>query len=517
MKYARLIGALLIIVAGLPIPATASDVYWAYTYEGISVINAGHDEHAKLLAHDLHRLDLALRQMLSIDNTDWRPPTTVFSMPDKTFALMKDTRSGASSLYQVSSFQTTILLESGGGGFNNPLFGAYFGFAGSLLNGTMSMRYPKWLLAGLSEVLGASSIERGWVIVGGFEPGRVRSLASGSWIPAKTLLGIHEHDPQMASQDFQWMYAAESWLLVHQIMIENQYRSNFLDYFSRLDQGESETQAFSESFSVPYEDIDKMLHAALAKGRLTTIAVQIADDPDTTRARALSNSEAKGLLAIVATRVGAPVENILKLARESLTEDPKGPNALIAISIVQLRDKDYPGALQTAGNLCATDPLPQPSAAECGNIYAELAYNAAKNPVTSSGDVQVLSRQARTYFEAAITVNPEDIQSWSRYSDLLVRTHDVEDAKLLLPRIRHEWATHSRNEELARTAADLCETTGDYDSALQFALVWRRHALSGTSRDRADAYVSRLKTYIERKRLAETPSVAKPALDVPDP
>jgi hypothetical protein len=127
MKYARLIGILLITRAWLPVPALASNGYWAYTYQGISVINDGNDEHAKLLAHNLHRLDLALSEILGVDKSEWRPPTIVFSMPDKTFALMKDTRSSTSSLYQVSSFQTTILLESGGGGFNNPLFRARAG------------------------------------------------------------------------------------------------------------------------------------------------------------------------------------------------------------------------------------------------------------------------------------------------------------------------------------------------------------------------------------------------------
>jgi hypothetical protein len=52
--------------------------------------------------------------------------------------------------------------------------------------------------------------------------------------------------------------------------------------------------------------------------------------------------------------------------------------------------------------------------------------------------------------------------------------------------------------------ADLSSAARDLDSALGFAVVWQRNAVTGAARSNADAYLSHLKTFAERKALRET-------------
>jgi hypothetical protein len=64
---------------------------------------------------------------------------------------------------------------------------------------------------------------------------------------------------------------------------------------------------------------------------------------------------------------------------------------------------------------------------------------------------------------------------------------------------------HSTNENLARQLSGLCALTGDFDTAIKFAQVWQKYALTGESGVAADAYLSRLRTRAAQKLLTEPP------------
>src|SRR5271156_1256211 len=88
MKYGRSICALALSIAWLPNVAAAFDPYWAYTYKGITVTALGSADRAKSIAHNLHRLDLALATVLGIQAEDWRAPTRVYAVPQPMFNLL---------------------------------------------------------------------------------------------------------------------------------------------------------------------------------------------------------------------------------------------------------------------------------------------------------------------------------------------------------------------------------------------------------------------------------------------
>jgi hypothetical protein len=512
MKYGRLICALALSIACLPNSAAAFDSYWAYTYKGIAVTAAGSADRAKNIAHNLHRLDLALATVLGIQAEDWRAPTRVYAVPQSTFNLLwRKTDISYSSISFPSDFDNQILMNISLDQ-DTPYFDAYSGYTGSLLASGYSFRYPFWFRKGLTEVFGASSVGRTQVILGGFVAARLRSLFASGWIPLRTLMNIADNDPQLQSADFLNRFSAECWFLVHQIVIEEKYHANFDQYFSRLDQGDEESQAFVASFGTDYENVDKEMQHALNAGVIKIIKVQVPDEPDSTEPRRLSDSEAQGRLAVYAARHGQEIDGAVKLANDAIAADPKNEDALMALTQTQLRQHAYPAALQYADRLCALEPLSQNAAADCAQAYADLLNGGAAKNAALGIDAPALADRSRKYFEMAISADPEDLASWAGMTSLLTATHNVGYAKDFLPRAKHVWATHSRNEYLARTLAGLCATTGDFDTAIKFATVWQKNALSGESRASADAYLSRLKAFAERKALSEAPGTnASPA------
>jgi tetratricopeptide (TPR) repeat protein len=498
----RLICALALSMAWLPNFAAASDPYWAFTYKDITVTGIGSADRAKSIAHNLHRLDLALGTVLGIQAEDWRAPTRVYAVPQPMFNMLwKKTDISYSSISFPSDSDNQILMNISLDR-ETPYFDAYSGYTGSLLASGYSSRYPFWFRKGLSEVFGASSVERKQVIIGGFVASRLRSLA-GSWIPLRTLLNIADNDPQLQSADFLNRFSAECWFLVHQVVIEEKYHDNFRRYFSQLDQGDEESRAFAASFGTDYGNVDKEIQHALKAGVIKIIKVQVPDEPDSTEPRRLTDAEAKGRLAAFAALHGEDIGGAVTLANDALAADPKNEDALIALARTQLRQHLYPAALQYADRLCTLEPLSQNAAAQCAKIYADMLYGGAAKNAALGVDAPALAGRARKYFETAISADPEDLASWSGMTYLLTATHDVEYAKDFLPRAKHVWATHSRNEYLAHVLAGLCATTGDFDTAIKFATVWEKNALSESRRAEADAYLSRLKAAAERKAVSE--------------
>jgi hypothetical protein len=488
----------------MPLGAFAADQYWAYDYQGMEVTAVGSAEFARTIAHNLHRLDRALGLVLQTSGNGWRPPTMIYVVPNRTFELLYGKKDPASTLYNSTAFENNILIDASNR--DNRLWGVYFGFTGSILNSAYSFRYPGWFVNGLSEVFAGTTINHFTVTIGDVNRPRVAALLRRSLIPMKTLLALRGDEPQFSSADFKDLYEAQAWLLVHQIIIERQYNANFMEYFQRLDQGESEVQAFAESFTVPYEELDKMLARALQSGRVSIYKVELQDEKDESAPRRLTEAEANGRLAMYAAQHTPQPEAALNLSTQSLSADPHGAEAQMARILAQLKQADYAAAFHNSEALCAGEALPQRVAAECGHNFARLVAAVAAKQVALEVDDVRLAQRAEQYFEKALAENAEDFASWVQLMDLVAQRRDREYAKELLPRAERVQAAHPRMGILARSVAWLCAVTGDYPSAIGYATVWERSAISSVDRATASSYLSTLRTNLERRTPASGPT-----------
>jgi hypothetical protein len=494
--------AVALILLWTPLTAPAADQYWAYTYKGIDVTAAGSADYARTIAHNLHRLDLSLAAVLSGKSTEWRSPTLVYAVPDDTFSLLYGKKDNStSSVYYSNSFSSSILINNSRG--DDRFWSAYFGYTGSVLNSAYSFRYPEWFLKGLSEVFAASKIDHFKVVVGGYNSGRIYTLKSNAFIPLRTLLALKKDDPQFASENFAQLYAAQTWFVVHQIVIEKQYHNNFYQYFLALDRGQSEDAAFAASFDVSWETLDKSFRDAFTTGRVAIINVALQDEKDGSEPRRLTQAEAYGRLSILAVEHTPQTAAALKLSAQALSVAPNNEDALIGQARAQLRESDYPAALHTGETLCTTDALSQKGAAACGVVFSALRNAVAAKKASIGMDAGSLAARALQFYEKAVIMNPDDLAAWHGMADLVGDTHDVVYAKSLLPKMDSVQAGHSRVGALAGSVASLYATLGDYENAVKYGVKWQNNALSSSERSRADAYVSRLKDTWERKRIVD--------------
>ena len=318
-------------------------------------------------------------------------------------------------------------------------------------------------------------------------------------------LGLHASDPQLASDSAQRQYAAQSWFLVHLILIEREYHENFLDYFKRLSEGQDQREAFAGAFTVGYDALDELLRSRLAKGTISLAKVPVPDEHDDQVPRKMSEAEAMGRLALLAERFNPQSDGPFKLAAAALASDPQEQGALGAMAQIQVRRHDYAKALETAQLLCDRAAASPETLERCGDIYASL-YSANDKAHPVPADSAQLLERTRGYYDRAMVANPENLAAWYGMTELLVRANDVAAAKEFLPKARHVWATHDSNEALARALANLSVVTGDLDSALKFTQVWDRVAFTDASRAQAEAAEANLKKLRQgRALMSDTP------------
>jgi tetratricopeptide (TPR) repeat protein len=502
MTNLRSICAILSLTMGAPVAAFGVD-YSTYTDKDITVMSSGGADDAKGIAHNLHRLDRAITVVLGIKASDWRPPTQVYALPHAVLARVRGKKDDSLSVYIPTRFGNTILIDESNS-TDSKLWGAYFGYTGSVLISAYSFRYPRWFITGLSEMFAASSMNSSSVTIGSATPARVYSLLNRTLVPVRTLLALHDGDPQLNNKDYLDLFQAESWLLVHLIVLEGKYHSNFFQYFLLRDRGEEEAKAFAASFDVSYEDLDKLLRDVLRAGKIETRRVAIPDEKGGPAAARLTGADAAARLAALAARSSVQLDDALQMANEAIVSAPKNQDALFARAHVQLRRADYAAALQAADRLCSLESLTQPGFAQCGQLYSGLNSAVLEKKAALDAEAPSLAAHSRQYYDRAITLDPEDLASWDGMAILLAAVRNPEYTRDFVPRAQAALSAHPRAGDLARTLSGLCADMGDSVMALNYAVMWQNAALSAVERDAAAAYVSRLRAFVERNNLRST-------------
>jgi len=488
-------------------PAAASSVeYWTYSYRGIEVMTSERPQSAKTIAHNLNRLDGAIRHVLDVpQKSDWEAATRVFVVPTATFARLRGKNDDTTSLFMSTPSGNTILIDGTKDSGDASYFNPYFGYTGTVLVSDYTYRYPRWFIYGLSELFAASKISSSSVTIGAASPSRVQQMLDGSLIPIRAVLAVQAGDPQLKNPDFANLYEAESWLLVHLVVLEGKYRTNFFHYFALLDKGEEQEKAFAASFDVPFEDLDKLLRDTLRSNKIQTVRVNIVNEEDSAEPTRLTEAQATGRLAQAATQINPQGVDALQLANEALRLDPKNQDGLAALAQAQLRRSDYAAALEAAERLCTFEPLAQRSYSQCGTLFLMLSDAVRNKKGSLNIDGATLSERSRQYYDKAITADPSDYVSWAGMAETLTVIGNPQLTNAFLPRASQALSARLRDAGLARALAALCAASGDLRSAMNYATMWQISALSSASRDAADAYVSRLSTALERADVKRTP------------
>jgi hypothetical protein len=275
-----------------------ADDYWAYSYKYLDVVAVGTDGYAVNVAHNVDRLDRALRRILPLMAA--KPvPTHIYVLADADARRLGVGEDAAR--FSSSGTETTVVSSVSRAPYQ--YWGAYFGYTGGVLDSNEA-RYPLWFRIGAPTVFAATEFRRDQIMTGEIQHGLgYELLHEGSLMPMSTFLALRSRDLPGLSDVQRRIFQAESWYVAREFLVEGHYRSELTQYLTAMAQGSSEPDAFAASFRMSHEQLDKFL----AQVMYDQAHIYILSEPDDRassgdRPRRLTGAEVKERLDGLAAR-----------------------------------------------------------------------------------------------------------------------------------------------------------------------------------------------------------------------
>ena len=186
---------------------------------------------------------------------------------------------------------------------------------------------PVWMNEGLAEYLGNTVIGDKEVQIGKIAPGHLEILRTNKLIPIDTLFQVDENSPYYNEQNRTSVFYAESWALVHYLMLDadarkRQLLANFLNAWAASD---NQIEAAQKTFG-DLKKFSQVMEAYARQQRFYVGHLKLAvhDDPKGYPGRSLSVAETQALRGIFFVYTQRPAEAKAVLD-EALAANPNSP------------------------------------------------------------------------------------------------------------------------------------------------------------------------------------------------
>jgi len=205
---------------------------------------------------------------------------------------------------------------------------------------------PIWLGEGFAEFYGNSTIHDKDVEIGKISPYHLQILQENRLIPIDTLLSAASNSPYYNEQNRVSVFYAESWAIVHYLMLDPEARkqqllSKFLNAWSASG---NQVEAAQNSFG----DLKKFSQAMEGYVRqrafyVSRVSTSIRGDPKSFSSREVSAGELAAYRALFYVHTQR-LDEAKSSAEEALQADPKLPLAYEARGILEFSSQDYAAA-----------------------------------------------------------------------------------------------------------------------------------------------------------------------------
>jgi tetratricopeptide (TPR) repeat protein len=320
---------------------------------------------------------------------------------------------------------------------------------------------PLWLGEGIAEFFGNSTIREKDVAIGQISAYHLRVLHQSSLIPVEALLQADHSSPYYNEQNRASVFYAESWTIVHYLLLDPEARKrqllqNFLDAWDKSgNQVEAARQAFGD-----LKKFGEAMESYSRKDRFFVgqVKTSVHGDTNAFTSRSLSPAEGEAWRGAFYLHTGRPIEAKAAIDAAIQTDG----NLALAhedSGLLALRELNYESAASEFSRAIALGSsnavvyfynararmrhgTPTPDAFD--NVVADLEKSIQLNPQFAPAYAllaTVCSTRKETYEKArsiglkAVQLEPGNLFYAVGYSYVLLNTGKVEAAKILSTRI----------------------------------------------------------------------------------
>ena len=328
----------------------------------VVVSNAG-EKQARKTARQFEQIRSVFRQYIVIASGHPSPVITILAVKDENslrallpeyWATKGHTHPAGIFFYNLGQFEAAVQLDARG---PNPYEGIYHEYYHSL-----TMPYfpglPVWLAEGLAGFFGNSAVTEKETRLGEPDPNLIWELRQNRLIPLDVLFKVEQSSPYYNEQHQTSMFYAESWALIHYLMLgdDGSHRHLLTAYLQGLQKDGTQNEAAIKALG----DLDK-LQQDLEKYVSGSSFMEVrgpapAPIPDADlRTREISDAEVDAYLGGFAALRGRPQE-ARPLLEQALRLDPKLALAHQNLGLMQLSGGQRGEALASFSQAVELDP-----------------------------------------------------------------------------------------------------------------------------------------------------------------
>src|SRR5438105_3488945 len=118
------------------------------------------------------------------------------------------------------------------------------------------LKLPLWLNEGWADLYSSLQPSGNKARVGDMLPGRLQTLLSTKWLDFNLLTNVNPSSPFYNERDRAGIFYAESWLLIHMLVLAPEYRPNFTKFVLAMSQNKSMDEACQAAYGKRAWEVD---------------------------------------------------------------------------------------------------------------------------------------------------------------------------------------------------------------------------------------------------------------------
>ncbi len=378
-----------------------------------------------------------------------------------------------------------ILLDAGG---VNPYGTVYHEYTHMVLH--LNVRsLPLWMSEGLAEFYANSTIGEKEVNLGRPDAVSIQTLRAGRLLPLAELFRVTHDSPQYTEEAKVPMFYAESWALIHYLMLAERPEAGqgkrLSQFLSLLGQGVDQDEAVRRVF----DDIDKLqadLKSYVSRSAFPyfRIKTKAAGTPKDFSARVLSPAETAARLGDFELQYRRPLE-AKPLLEEALRLQPDLASAQESLGFLFMRQGDRAEALRWFDRAIAGDSK---------NFLAH--YYQAVLTLTELGTTDGAG-QAEAGLVRALHLNPYFAPAYVALAGLLLKDDQKVDRALELARKAMDLEPGSFSNQMM--LGNVLVRLGRYEEASKLAKTMELSASSREEKNMVRSFIESLNHVQEKK------------------
>ena len=349
-------------------------------------------------------------------------------------------------------------------GSNSPYHVIYHEYVHYLVNST-KLRFPLWLNEGLAEFYSTFEVTDGdkKILLGRTVENHILYLRENKFLPLATLLKVDRSSPDYNENSKRGIFYAESWALVHYLMLGNPQRhKEYLEFVDLQSRNQPVEESFHKAFGTDYSTLEKELRDYIHRNLYPLLNLPLEQ-----RLQFDASAESKPLTeAEVQYYLG---DLLLHSRREDVAEgyfqkalelDPNLSQAHASLGMYYLRQKQWDKARQSLAQAAASDS----SHYLVHYYYASMLVDEETHGGGSSAAFsKEKAKTIRAELKKAIAMAPNFPESYGLLA--YVNLTSGEELDESIPLVQKAKKLTPRREDLDFLLAQLYARKEDYKSA----------------------------------------------------